>query len=186
LQRERLERSIMMTPNIGRLLGGLLLMSWTLVPALAAPTASAELKGPDGKSLGKAQLTEVASGGVLVRLELQGLSPGAHAFHIHETGRCDPPSFESAGGHFNPGNRPHGVMTKGGPHAGDLTNLHVPESGRLTVEVHAAGVTLEPGKPESLVGGNGTALVIHAKADDHASQPSGDAGGRIACGIIER
>ncbi len=154
------------------------------LPAAAAGTASADLQGPDGKSLGKAELSEVASGGVLLRLELQGIAPGAHAFHIHETGKCEPPSFGSAGGHFNPGKRPHGIMSKGGPHAGDLSNLHVPEGGKLSVEVHAASVTLAPGKPESLLGGNGTALVIHAKADDHTSQPSGDAGGRIACGVI--
>jgi superoxide dismutase, Cu-Zn family len=165
------------------LIAGLTLVGLSAWPVAAAEKASAILKGVEGEDHGRAELTEVASGGVLFRVELKNIPPGPHAFHVHENGTCEP-TFEAAGGHFNPDGRPHGVKAKGGPHAGDLGNLHVPESRRITAEVHAPGVTLAAGKPNSLLGGNGTTLVLHAKADDHSSQPAGDAGGRIACGVI--
>jgi len=146
--------------------------------------ASASLKGADGAEHGTITFTETPAG-VLITAELTGLPPGVHGFHLHETGQCEPP-FDSAGGHYNPANAEHGFKTTGGPHAGDMPNIHVPESGSLTIEVLNANVTLEEGAPETLFDDDGTALLIHDHADDYASQPSGDAGDRIACGVVEK
>ena len=150
--------------------------------ARAAPTASAELKGADGASHGTASFTQTPTG-VLIKAELKGVAPGEHAFHIHGAGLCEPP-FTSAGGHFNPHGKKHGLMAADGPHAGDMPNIHVPASGELTVEVLNTLVTLEAGQPHSLLGGKGTSLMLHAKHDDHMSDPAGDAGPRVVCGVI--
>jgi len=149
----------------------------------AAQSAKATLKNAEGKEVGTAALTETPAG-VLIRLSVDGLPPGERAFHIHGVGKCEPP-FTSAGPHFNPGGKKHGLMAAEGHHAGDLPNLHVPAGGALVVEVLNREVTLEKGKPSSLLGGQGTALVVHAGKDDYKSDPAGDAGGRIACGLIE-
>jgi superoxide dismutase, Cu-Zn family len=149
----------------------------------AAQSAKATLKDANGKEVGTAALSETPAG-VLIRLSVKGLPPGERAFHIHGVGKCEPP-FTSAGGHFNPGGKKHGLMAADGHHAGDLPNLHVPASGELIVEVLNREVTLEKGKPGSLLGGQGTALVVHAGKDDYKTDPAGDAGGRIACGLIE-
>jgi Cu/Zn superoxide dismutase len=97
---------------------------------------------------------------------VKGLPPGEHAFHVHAVGKCDPP-FDSAGGHFNPDGKKHGLMVLEGHHAGDMPNLHIPQSGELVVEVLNPAVTLEQGKPNSIFGPNGTAIVIHAGVDDY-------------------
>jgi superoxide dismutase, Cu-Zn family len=149
----------------------------------AAQSAKATLKSADGKEVGTAALTETPAG-VLIRVTVNGLPPGERAFHIHGVGKCEPP-FTSAGPHFNPGGKKHGLMASEGHHAGDMPNLHVPANGELVVEVLNPDVTLEKGKPGSLLGGQGTALVVHAGKDDYKSDPAGDAGGRIACGLIE-
>jgi Cu-Zn family superoxide dismutase len=156
-------------------------------PALAQnvmATASAALKGPDGADLGSVSFTET-SGGVLITAELTGLPPGVHGFHLHETGACTP-DFGAAGGHYNPTGAEHGFNVAGGPHAGDMPNIHVPDSGDLVIEVLNANVTLNEGEEWTLFDDDGTALVIHAGADDYESQPSGDAGDRIACGVVEK
>lgn len=149
----------------------------------AAQSAKATLKNADGKEVGTASLTATPAG-VLIRLSLSGLPPGERAFHVHAVGKCEPP-FTSAGPHFNPGGKKHGLMASEGHHAGDMPNLHIPASGELAVEVLNGDVTLEKGKPGSLLGGQGTALIIHAGKDDYKTDPTGDAGGRIACGLIE-
>ena len=146
-------------------------------------SAKATLKNAEGKEVGTASLTETPAG-LLIRLSVNGLPPGERAFHIHGVGKCEPP-FTSAGPHFNPGSKKHGLMASEGHHAGDMPNLHVPASGEVAVEVLNRDVTLEKGKPNSLFGPQGTALVIHAGKDDYRSDPAGDAGGRIACGVIE-
>lgn len=151
----------------------------------AAPPkmAMAELTNGEGQTVGTAEL-EQTDAGVLIRLEASELEPGTHGFHIHETGKCEAPNFESAGGHFNPEDASHGVDHEKGPHAGDLPNLEVGEDGAAQTEVTADQVTLKQGEQNSLLSEAGTALVIHAKVDDNTSQPAGDAGDRIACGVI--
>jgi superoxide dismutase, Cu-Zn family len=158
------------------------LLALATLPA-AAQSAKATLKNAEGKEVGSAALTQTPAG-VLIRLSIKGLPAGERAFHIHGVGKCEPP-FTSAGGHFNPGSKKHGIMAAEGHHAGDLPNLHVPAGGELIVEVLNAAVTLEKGKANSLFGPQGTALVIHAGKDDYKTDPTGDAGGRIACGIVE-
>ena len=158
------------------------LLALATFPA-AAQSAKATLKNAEGKEVGSAALTQTPAG-VLIRLSIKGLPAGERAFHIHGVGKCEPP-FTSAGGHFNPGGKKHGMMAAEGHHAGDLPNLHVPAGGELIVEVLNPAVTLEKGKANSLFGPQGTALVIHAGKDDYKTDPTGDAGGRIACGVVE-
>lgn len=149
----------------------------------AAQAATAALKNADGKEVGSANLTQTPHG-VLINVSVKGLPPGEHAFHVHAVGKCEPP-FTSAGGHFNPAGKKHGIMVAEGSHAGDMPNLHVPQNGDLTVEVLNAAITLEKGKPNSVYDADGSAIVIHAGGDDYKSDPAGDAGGRIACGVIQ-
>jgi len=150
-------------------------------PALAVDTASAVLKDASGKEVGAATLTDTPSG-VLISLDLTAVPPGEHGFHVHTTGKCEPPDFKSAGPHFNPDQTKHGFMTPEGPHAGDLPNLHVPADGKLQVEVLEPNVTLSGEAP--LLDADGSALVIHAGADDYKTDPAGNSGNRIACGVI--
>jgi superoxide dismutase, Cu-Zn family len=150
-------------------------------PAFAADQATAVLKDPDGKEVGTVTLTAVPTG-VLLDADITAMPPGDHAFHIHETGKCEAPDFKSAGGHFNPEEDGHGLMNDEGPHAGDMPNIHVPENGKLRIEVLNQMVNL----PMGLLAGDGTAIVIHEKPDDYVSNPAGDAGPRIACGVIEK
>jgi len=158
------------------------LLTASSLPA-AAQTASAALKSAEGKDVGIAQLTQTPSG-VLINLSVKGIPAGEHAFHVHAVGKCEPP-FTSAGGHFNPANKKHGMMAVDGHHAGDMPNLHIPASGELRVEVVNTDITLDKGKPNSVFDADGSALVIHAGKDDYKTDPTGDAGGRIACGVIQ-
>ena len=137
-----------------------------------------------GGSVGTALLSPT-TGGVKIALAVTGLSPGEHAIHVHGTAQCDAPAFTSAGGHFNPEQKQHGLNNPQGPHAGDMPNFTVDASGRSSATVVAPGVTLDDG-PHSVFTGGGTALVIHEKADDMKSDPAGNAGARIACGVIRK
>jgi Cu-Zn family superoxide dismutase len=165
----------------------LALAAVAVLPCLAATasaqSASAALHDASGKDVGTAQFTQTPTG-VLIRLEVKGLPAGEHAMHIHAVGKCEPP-FTSAGGHFNPGGKKHGMMAAAGHHAGDMPNLHIPQGGALTVEVVNDAITLDKGKPNSVFQTAGTAVVIHAVKDDYKTDPTGDAGGRIACGVIK-
>jgi len=147
-----------------------------------AISASANLVDTQGRSVGLAFLQQTPHG-VLLRLELKNATPGLHGLHIHDIGRCDRPSFDSSGGHFNPTGQQHGYMNPRGPHAGDLPNINVPGTTQLTVEYLLPDVALAPG-PNSLLDANGAALVIHEGKDDYVSDPAGDSGHRLACGQI--
>ena len=144
-------------------------------------TAKAPLKDATGKDVGMVNLMQNPSG-VLLQVSLKGMPPGERAFHVHTVGKCEPP-FDSAGGHFNPGGHKHGMFA-GQSHAGDMPNLHVPTNGELAIEILNAAITLEKGKPNSVYHPGGTAIVIHAGKDDYRTDPTGNAGGRIACGVI--
>lgn len=167
---------------LGTLTAAVSFLALISLPAVAQ-TAKAALKSADGKDAGSAELTQTPSG-VLIKLSVKGLPAGEHAFHVHGVGKCEPP-FTSAGGHFNPGGKKHGILAAEGHHAGDMPNLHIPSSGALAIELVNAAITLDKGKPNSVFQPNGTALIIHAGKDDYKTDPTGDAGGRIACGIIQ-
>lgn len=147
-----------------------------------SPTAKAALKDAAGKDVGSAQLIQTPHG-VLLKMTLKGAAPGEHAFHIHAVGKCEAP-FTSAGGHFNPASKKHGMEAAEGAHAGDMPNLHIPASGELTIEVANHMVSLVKGQPNSLFDADGSALIIHAGVDDYKTDPTGNAGDRIACGVI--
>ena len=154
------------------------------LPPSSAVTARAALVDSSGKTIGDALLRETPNG-VLLQVDLRTAEPGAHAFHIHETGRCDRPTFESAGGHFAPGGAEHGLLDAEGPHAGDLPNVHVPGDGRLSLEYLVPQVTLRPGDGY-LLDADGSALVMHRDRDDYTSEPAGSAGDRTVCGVLMR
>lgn len=151
----------------------------------ATEVASAVMMDSDGQMMGTVALTGSAHG-VLVRTDLTRVAPGVHAFHIHETGKCEGPDFKSAGGHYDPGNREHGFLSPKGQHAGDLPNIFVGPSQTLSNEIFAWQVSLDPNAENTLFDTDGSSLVIHAKPDDYRTDPAGDAGNRIACGVIRR
>ena len=159
-------------------LGGL------LAQAGAQERASAELKNADGKSVGTADLRET-QGGVLIVLRSTALPPGLHAVHIHAAGQCAAPGFASAGPHFNPLNRKHGLKNSDGPHAGDLPDIYVNKDGTARYEVLIESVTLQPGQL-SIFDSGAKSIVVHATADDNLTDPSGNSGDRIACGVITK
>ena len=161
------------------------LLACTAVAADAqSRTAHATLMNTDGETAGMAHLTETAEG-VLLQVRLDDAPPGSHAFHIHEVGACTP-DFAAAGGHYAPEDDSHGMLHGSDDHAGDLLNIQVTDSEESFVaERLATEVTLEPDVEGSLFDGDGSAIVIHAGPDDYASQPSGAAGSRIMCGVVE-
>lgn len=147
-----------------------------------SPTARASLKDATGKDVGTVQLIQTPHG-VLLKMALKGAVPGEHAFHIHAVGKCEAP-FTSAGGHFNPASKKHGMEAAEGSHAGDMPNLHIPGNGELTIEIANPMVSLVKGQPNSVFDADGSAIIIHAGVDDYKTDPTGNAGDRIACGVI--
>jgi Cu-Zn family superoxide dismutase len=148
-----------------------------------APAAVADLVNASGQRVGTATFTEQA-GTVRIVVEAAGLAPGQHGIHVHAVGKCEPPAFTSAGGHHNPLARKHGLESAEGPHAGDLPNLVADAGGKARYET-ATRVTLRDG-PASVFDTDGSALVIHEKEDDQRTDPTGNSGGRVACGVIVR
>jgi Cu-Zn family superoxide dismutase len=147
-------------------------------------SAHATIVNAQGQKIGSAALKSTSKG-VRISVRVSDLPAGTHAFHIHAAGSCEGPDFKSAGGHFNPEGKMHGTMNPAGSHAGDLPNFTVGADGKAHFTVVAQGVILGDG-PNSLFHEGGTSLVIHEKADDYKTDPAGNAGARIACGVIEK
>ena len=150
----------------------------------AAGTATAAIRNANGTQLGVLRL-ESAGGGVRLTGQLTGLAPGAHGLHVHAVGRCDAPAFTSAGGHFNPRNTKHGLVNPEGPHAGDMPAIAADDNGRAVVQHTTPLISLGSGA-NGLFDTDGSAIVVHASSDDQRTDPSGDSGARIACGVVER
>jgi len=144
--------------------------------------AWAELKNAAGQSVGSAVFRE-KGGRVHIVVQAQGLAPGRHGIHVHAVGRCEPPAFQSAGDHFNPLGREHGLENPEGAHAGDLPVLEADASGRAQYVADTDRLTLAPGAT-SVFDSDGSALAIHAQADDQRSEPSGNSGDRLVCGQL--
>ena len=163
----------------------LALVSLLGAAAAQAPlTATVIMRGPTGAEHGRVTLVDTPSG-VLVQADLTGLPPGTHGFHFHERGACAP-NFEAAGEHHDPDESQHGFLSEVGPHAGDMPNLFVPETGSVEVQFINMMVALAPDDDGTLFDRDGSAVVIHAGADDYRSQPAGRSGARIACGVVQR
>ena len=174
-------------------------LGWVVVLALAAtgcrmlpyipnvtpapPAAVARLVDASGNVVGNVLLSQDI-GSVRILLDVNGLPPGAKAVHIHEVGRCDGPSFESAGAHFNPTKAEHGTSNPRGPHAGDLPDVTVDSAGKGHLEFSATLIAVDKKAPATVLDADGSAIVIHERADDKRTDPAGDSGARIACGVI--
>ncbi len=170
----------------GMVAAGVLLCAGLMASAAGPKAAHADLKNAQGAKIGTAKISATPNG-IKVSVKVSQLTPGEHGIHIHNVGKCEGPGFTTAGGHFNPTGAHHGVKNtqEPRPHAGDLENLKVGQNGKASATFMISGVSLGDGQ-NSLFHEGGTALVIHAKADDLMSDPSGNSGDRIACGVIEK
>ena len=184
----------MTRPNAIELgIGGVLALAVAACATAPRPTAPDNNSGPemvaadirDAGGRGRAQASATQIGGdVRLRIEALGIAPGAYGVHVHEIGRCDPPGFSSAGAHWNPGRRQHGKDNSQGMHRGDLPNLLVGTDGRGTFEITIPDAMVSGAGANALVDADGAAIVIHAAPDDYRTDPSGNSGARIACGVL--
>jgi len=156
--------------------------STALALAASVPGASAALAGTAGSAVSGTVTFEQSGDKMRVVAKVGGLSPGAHGFHIHEKGDCSAPDAMSAGGHFNPGGKPHGDPASADHHGGDMPMLNADASGNATLDALIDGVTIGGGAGDIV----GRAVVVHKDADDFKTQPTGNSGARVACGVIAR
>ena len=154
----------------------------TAMETKAAPTATAKRAAGDGTARGTATVTQAADG-LHVVVRATGLTPGIHAVHIHAIGKCTGPDFTSAGGHWNPTARQHGKDNPAGMHMGDMPNMTVGPAGSGAIEYHVPNGSISGGAMP-LLDADGAAIVVHAKPDDNVTDPTGNAGGRVACGVL--
>jgi Cu-Zn family superoxide dismutase len=154
------------------------------VHASSEVKVQSELIDSKGSKIGVVTFTATTDGGVKVNVDAEKVQPGAHGFHFHDTGKCEAPDFKTAGAHLNTTGKKHGWLTPEGPHVGDLPNVTADANGAIHAEFTTKLVTLEKGKPNSLLKNGGTAIVLHDKADDYLTDPSGNSGDKIACGVI--
>jgi superoxide dismutase, Cu-Zn family len=166
------------------LLAGILFLLFSSTSAGAQTQAYADLKDSAGKSIGRAALSE-REGGVLITVNVKGLPQGLHAVHIHSVGKCEAPAFTSAGPHFNPLNKKHGFKNPDGPHAGDLPDMYINKDGVGRYEALMQSITLGPGET-SVFDTDGSTVIVHVTADDNVTDPAGNSGDRIACGVITK
>ncbi len=161
-----------------------LFLALVALPCRSAAKTKVEMKDAQGKSVGEIIVWDHGSG-VALDLKLHDLTAGEHAIHFHAVPKCEGPDFKSAGGHFNPEGKKHGFDSPDGHHAGDMKNFTVGADGKASAHLEDADVTLKDG-PHSLFSNGGTAIVIHAKADDYKTDPSGNSGDRVACGVVTK
>lgn len=175
--------------NARPLIAALLPLAFTACATAAAPPASrtplaiADIKSSQGQEVGHGVVSEVEGGRMTLQLTLNDIPEGVHGLHFHTTGKCDAPAFTTAGGHLNPTNRQHGHDNPAGAHLGDLPNITATKDGLVKVSLPLTGSRAE--LAQALMDGDGTALVIHATADDYRTDPSGNSGSRIACGVLK-
>jgi superoxide dismutase, Cu-Zn family len=165
-------------------LAGILFLSIHTASAYAQNQARADIKNAEGKSVGSGSLRETKDG-VVMTVNVKGLPQGLHAIHFHSVGKCESPAFTSAGPHFNPMNKKHGLKNAAGPHAGDLPDMYVEKNGVGRYEALIDSITLGSGET-SIFDADGSTIIIHVTADDNVTDPAGNSGDRIACGVITK